>query len=302
MITVQLKGGLGNQLFQLFAAISYAMRTKQPFIFSYSELIPGETPRPMYWDTLLQCLKRFTNYDGLIPNSLLDAFYLYKGEHGYAEIPYFEENTRIEGFFQSYKYFEKEYTGIYELLDIDRFKREFTITNHSRDSSTISLHFRIGDYNNKRCYHPVLPLIYYIRSLQYIIQHYPDAAHSRVIVFYEQNDMAIVSENINQLRSMFSSLSFELVQDMCDWKQMIYMSTCTHHIIANSTFSWWGATFATSTVGHNSVPGKIVCYPSIWYGHQLYYINTTDLFHPNWAKIPFFSHEMDMSHCKCFSN
>jgi hypothetical protein len=301
MITCNVKGGLGNQLFQICATIAYAMRKKMPFMFSYKQEIAGETPRPMYWNTLLRCLKNYTNYHGLITDATLESFTEYRGEHGYKEIPGFEyPHVRLDGFFQSYKYFQAEYSRIYELLDIDTLKSELTITDSSREVPTISLHFRIGDYINKRCYHPVLPLIYYQRALQHIIERAPAAKHARVIVFYEERDRQLVNDSITQLQRVFTTLSFEFVDEPSDWKQMLYMSKCTHHIIANSTFSWWGATFASSDIGGNITPDKIVCYPSIWYGHQLYYITTADLFPPNWSKIAFYPAEMDMSYCKCF--
>ena len=66
--------------------------------------------------------------------------------------------------------------------------------------------------------------------------------------------------------------------DIPDWKQLLIMSICHHNIIANSTFSWWGAYFNTN-------PTKLVCYPNAWFGikKQNYIMN--DLFPENWKKI-----------------
>lgn len=55
------------------------------------------------------------------------------------------------------------------------------------------------------------------------------------------------------------------------------MSLCNHNIIANSTFSWWGAYF-------NINPEKIVCYPNVWFGSECNN-STQDLFPKNWVKI-----------------
>ena len=58
MITVQLMGGLGNQLFQIFAAISYAITYKQLFVFQ--EVVNnGSSARPSYWGNFLSNLKMF---------------------------------------------------------------------------------------------------------------------------------------------------------------------------------------------------------------------------------------------------
>jgi hypothetical protein len=56
------------------------------------------------------------------------------------------------------------------------------------------------------------------------------------------------------------------------------MSSCKHNIIANSTFSWWGAYL-------NENNDKIVCYPSLWFGNELQNKDTCDLFLDNWKKI-----------------
>jgi hypothetical protein len=297
-----LKGGLGNQLFQIFTTIAYSFRVKNPFIFPYAETITGETPRPTYWTTLLECLYKYTNVDGLIPNNAFESFYTYRGDHGYVEIPErIEPNICLDGFFQSYKYFENEYSRIYELLDIDGLKSQ---TNFPESSSniqqTISMHFRVGDYANKQCYHPVLPLLYYERALRYISTNQKTTKY-RVYVFFEQKDIDYVKNAIERLLPVIPDAIFELVDEPTDWKQMILMSKCDHHIIANSTFSWWGATFSTPHIIKGvSQSSKIVCYPSIWYGHQLYYINTLDLFPDGWTKITFSESEMDKSYCKCF--
>ena len=303
MITCLLKGGLGNQLFQIMTTIAYSFRSNNPFMFLHKNTIHGATPRPTYWMTLLKCLYKYTNDDELIPNAVLESFPIYKGDHGYTEIPLQidkHQHICLDGFFQSYKYFDAEYSRIYELLDIDGWKSQINFPESLPNIPTISLHFRVGDYANIQCYHPVLPLLYYERALRHIFTT-EKTTRFRVYVFFEQKDIDYVRNSVEQLQLIVPDSIFELVDEPADWKQMILMSKCNHHIIANSTFSWWGATFSTPHIlTHSSRSSKIVCYPSIWYGHQLYYINTLDLFTDGWTKIVFHESETDKSYCKCF--
>jgi hypothetical protein len=76
-----------------------------------------------------------------------------------------------------------------------------------------------------------------------------------VLYFCEDNDLEEVLEKIVYLQNVFPYLIFERADNtLNDWEQMILMSLCSDNIIANSTFSWWGAYF-------NANPTKTVCYP-----------------------------------------
>ena len=96
--------------------------------------------------------------------------------------------------------------------------------------------------------------------------------------FCEEEDIAIVEEKIQYLQSQFTSCIFvKILHDICDWHQLLLMSLCQHNIIANSSFSWWGAYF-------NSNPNKIVCYPNVWFGQKIGH-DTSDLCPNSWTKI-----------------
>jgi hypothetical protein len=99
-----------------------------------------------------------------------------------------------------------------------------------------------------------------------------------ILYFCEEEDNYIINPIIEQLKEKFPFFIFLKVDDNIeDWKQMLIMSNCHHNIIANSSFSWWGAYF-------NNNKDKVVCYPSQWFG-PLMNNNVDDMFPDNWVKI-----------------
>jgi len=303
MITCNLMGGLGNQLFQIFAIIAYSIRHKNPFIFPYvkmQEPMSDKPDRPTYWESFLYSLKKYTNATQLIPNDTLQQFEAYHCPHDYCQMPADTENILFHGYFQSYLYFKREYSRIYDLLDIDTLKtRVDAIDRGIFDRPTVSIHFRLGDYVSKQCYHPVLSRAYYERATRHIIDTIPDGQYSRFFVFYEQSDVEYIYDTISQLaRNLPTTVEFHMMEPDEDWKQLLIIGKCDHHIIANSTFSWWGACLSRNRIDEYA-KDKVICYPSIWYGHQLYYICVDTLFPQNWTKIEAFS-ESEIPDCRCF--
>jgi hypothetical protein len=278
-------GGLGNQLFQIFTTISYAMKSHEQFTFLNVKSLggnDGSTKRYTYWDSLLQRLTPF------LKSNLSEMVYLKEKSYQYNSfnVQYFMgKNICLYGYFQSYKYFQENYKPICNMLEIEKQKNIVTDKieticeniNSKSLKSTISLHFRIGDYKKIQQYHPIMTLNYYIRCLQFIKEKKPDIKFN-VVYFCEEEDLNDVKIIIDQLTSKFVDYTFIRAPNvMQDWEQLLLMSCCKHNIIANSSFSWWGA-------GFNSNSEKIVCYPSVWFGPAAEH-NTSDLCPLTWTKI-----------------
>ena len=158
------------------------------------------------------------------------------------------------------------------------------IVNNNTYTNVISMHFRIGDFIYKEHSHPVLSYYYYENALRYMVN---NTSCSIILVFCDEVNNISVNFVLRRLNEYFHNIIFEIVNDKAsDWEQLLLMSACSHHIIANSAFSWWGAYL-------NQTQEKLVCYPDIWFGPLLKKNDTCDLFPINWKKIPCESERAD---------
>ena len=280
MITCNLMGGLGNQIFQIFATISYAIKTKNRFYFlSLEKLGSGSTTvRYTFWETFFSKLKPF------LVDVLPQPIHCIK-EQGFThnELPVYEivnKNILLYGYFQSYKYFQENYSTICKLIGLRKMKDELLQKlNFSFDllKDTISMHFRLGDYKKLQQFHPLTTYSFYEKSLNIFKTLNPDTKFV-VLFFCEDDDLEDVMTKINKLQEKFPDYNFiRGEKELADWEQMLLMSCCHHNIIANSSFSWWGAYF-------NDWRDKLVCYPSVWFG-ELIKNDTRDLCPSEWLKI-----------------
>ena len=280
MITIELQGGLGNQMFQIFTVISYALEHKRQFLLPYDKkdkYSPGGSARPTYWDSLFDKLNGFLTKRTIVANIFGEKSFRYD------KLPVFEiiKPTKLYGYFQSPKYFEKHYDKIIQLLDIrtkqlNIFKSEFYIQN---THTYVSLHFRIGDYKTVQHshFHPIQTIDYYKKAISFIREKCDKPLN--IIYFCEEEDIATVNNMIKQLKVEFSNIKYERGgAKLADWQQMLMMSCCKHNIIANSSFSWWGAYLNTNEE-------KIVCYPEKWFSSKPHNDGTVDLFPESWIKL-----------------
>uniref|UniRef100_A0A6C0K0S2 Glycosyltransferase n=1 Tax=viral metagenome TaxID=1070528 RepID=A0A6C0K0S2_9ZZZZ len=290
MITIQLMGGLGNQLFQIFATISYAFEHGHQFVFPYSDRLLVGKIRQTYWHNFLTNIMLFTTKNRVCKFSNDDLKSLpviqESGFH-YTKIQSVPANNSfsLNGYYQSYKYFEAYQDKIYAMILLSN-QQNSVRTKYAKyfdNTSTISMHFRLGDYKEKQHYHPIMPKEYYESALTYILNmKYGLDTPVRILYFCEAEDNIIVDSVIDYIRmkfSQYSKLEIVKVEDgMEDWQQLLLMSCCNDNIIANSSFSWWGAYL-------NKNANKYVCYPHIWFGPAMGEIKLDDLFPPSWNKI-----------------
>ena len=270
MISVDIMGGLGNQLFQIMTAFAYSKKYRNPLIIKRGSHSPSCTYRNVYWNNFLEGLQKY------LINRNIDLPVYNEKSFEYNKLPKISESDdiKLSGYFQSYKYFH-EYKSEF-LAEIDWYAKRDAVKSKITDvnpGDMVSLHFRIGDFKNLEN-HPIMPMEYYINAIKYI-----EARESNVKILYfcEEDDKDFVFNNyINPLRTIFENITFTQTKNKLeDWEQMIAMSLCKHHIIANSTFSWWSAYLADDKYK------KLICYPDIWFNSTLIN-NMMDLFPGHW--------------------
>jgi hypothetical protein len=278
-------GGLGNQLFQIFATISLALSTGKVFLFPYSDILTTGMTRPTYWYTLLHSLINNTTWKTAESDNPRIFSLPPIEEKGFEhdEMVIIRVNLEkhpacLHGYFQSYKYFEKHYETIIQLIGLRTKQEEIRDkTRLMNGLQTVSLHFRLGDYVSKQSHHPIMSIKYYMGALTRIIDELGSETF-RVIYFGEKDDETTIKICIQILTKKFPYLEFVKADLDEDWEQMLLMSLCDHNVIANSSFSWWGAYF-------NANKNKIVCYPATWFGPAMRNHDTKDLCPPGWVRV-----------------
>lgn len=284
MISCRLCGGLGNQLFQIFTTIAYAMKYTKPFFFLNNNQLGsglnGTIIRYTYWTTFLTSIKPFLKNINEIPKLKMVS----ETDFKYKEISKVFEGTLLVGYFQSPKYFDNYKDIICKLLKIDIQK---LIVKHKipidfNEVTTISIHFRFGDYKMYPNIYPLLDITYYNNALSYILNEVSKLNSKKpvsILYFCEDESLREVEDIINKIKVINNN--FQLIRggtNLLDWEQMLLMSLCDHNIMSNSTFSWWGAYL-------NSNLKKIVCYPEKWFMAEANK-DTSDLFMDDWISIP----------------
>jgi len=255
-------GQLGNQMFQYAATKGVASKLDVPFMIPNHRQVFDDGIGNRYTILLFNAFK-------LTSASLLGTLRTenYVQENGFSfNKDLFKidntENVSLYGFFQTEKYFKhiqkeirKDFTFKDEIKDeCDDLIKQFT--------NPIALHVRRGDFvwNNKN--HPPLGLDYYESALKLF------DSDREVIIFSDDTEWCKDQE-------LFADDRFAVAEGGDQFYDMCLMSLCDDFIIANSTFSWWGAWLANR--------GKVVA-PKQWFGEALDH-DTKDLYCKGWTVL-----------------
>jgi hypothetical protein len=258
----------------------------------------GCTQRQTYWTSFLSALQPFLYNNNDVFQRPDDMETVVETTFHYVPLPRKRETAQIQmlaGYFQSPKYFEHRTEHICKRLNVYKhretmMREEMSRIRPTKETTVISMHFRRGDYVPIQQYHNVLPDSYYeaclndfAQSFRTIDQPSTKTTSSTIILYFcEETDRDNVEITIQYLQKQCPQYIFQRANHtLADWQQMILMTCCDHHIIANSTFSWWGA-----YLNRGDATEKRVYYPSVWFGPWLSgQSDTRDLFPPSWTRI-----------------
>lgn len=296
MVIVKLTGGLGNQMFQYAAARRLAHVQQAPLkldISWFEKVRRGDTRRQYELhvfkikqdfaspqevkelrgvdiEKLPRILKRFLRSAGFF---VKQTYVEEKSFQFDPEILKLHDNVYLNGYWQSSKYFEDIENIIRNdfTFNFEPDSRNERIADEIRNCEAVSLHVRRGDYISNKAisqYHGSSSLNYYKSAIEEIT-----AGVRNPHFFVFSDEPAWVKSNLK----VDMPMTF-LVHNGPEkgYEDLRLISLCRHHIIANSSFSWWGAWLSTN-------PGKIVIAPQKWFNREEIY--TDDLIPQGWLRL-----------------
>ena len=288
MYIFQLMGGLGNQMFQYAAAKALSGHTissvKVDFDSPYKHVnyvynlgvFKLQVEKATFKDLWLakpkkKLLKRFFMVAGKNPDCrLVTEKRDFQYDNTFFEIP---DGSYVRGFWQSELYFK----SIEDLI-----RKDFTFAsepkNHNKEiakaitsQQAVSLHIRRGDYVNipsTNEFHGTCSIEYYQKAIEYIL-----SKVSNAVFYIFSDDLPWAKEN---LKVSALHIFVEGNDAVTNYEDLRLMSLCQHHIIANSSFSWWGAWLNPSKT-------KIVIAPGKWMNDPGF--ETKDLIPKAWIRL-----------------
>lgn len=270
-------GRLGNQMFQYAGLRGIAAKR------NYDWVVPPPTD---YYEAnygLFDCFKMSLVKDknlGFVPHQ----FQTLKSTKFSFDEEFFEncpDDCNIDDYFQTEKYFK----NIEDQIRSDyQFKKDYLDPCKEFISqfngNIISLHVRRTDYVNLQSYHLPCSLEYYKRALEEFSEETPVLIFSDDIEWCKQQeifsgDRFYFSENTEQYSHVHKDADGQHRKSLVPYTDLCLMSLCSDAIIANSSFSWWGAWLISN-------PDKKVIAPNAWFGTDAGDIDSSDLVPDSW--------------------
>jgi hypothetical protein len=292
MICVRIQGGLGNQLFQYAAARKLSLHHNTELIFDISTLSKKRktiTERSLELDRFQYAGRISLNSETYIQNLMLRVpiisrwftrwrIYNEPGAGYCSDFNNLPDHSYLVGYWQSHHYFSDirmqliaDFEPVNPISAISK-----AVLNQIDTYTSVALHVRRGDYVSLASaakFHGALPLSYYTAAVARVRE---CIVEPKFFVFSDDPEWCR-----RNLQLSDSAIFVDHNSGSDSWQDLILMGRCRHHVIANSSFSWWGAWLADQRWG---VPQRLVIAPARWFsGHPEQ--NLSDRFPSHWEII-----------------
>ena len=289
-ITLEIAGGLGNQLFMLCAGIFLQKELKRSVCFDISDLErisrlhPGHnvfTLGMLDGYEVINYKKKNLNLDKIrrkligIFNRVLKIDRFHKqvrtyiiSEIGYVDLTDIPSKTkRINGYFQSWRYFSEINENIFSKIELVTKPSNWYLNEQKllNNGSFAAFHIRRGDYKlamNRPT--GILSLTYFEKIADLL------PSGMEVLIFTDAVEE--IRRELVGFRKNFRIM--EPADDSDPIESLLLMSKASHIAISNSTYSWWAASFAA--------PDAVIYAPSMWFEQRQ---DPIDLIPDNWIRI-----------------
>lgn len=294
MIITKLIGGLGNQMFQYAAGLALALEHDVPLrldlrtLYTYqlhngyqlNQIFNGDFRVARKLDYLcvlggraLSSKQIEYEIDPSFLHTLPKKIVRQPTQNYWEKITQAGHNCYLSGYWQSEKYFHNAADAVRSAFTFREVPngRNLVWWRQMQDTSSVSIHIRLGDYRTNSAtanFHGVCSPQYYVRAIDFIRAHIPNP---HFFVFSDEPELT---------RTILpKDFQCELISEnsgIHSYRDMMLMAQCKHHVIANSTFSWWGAWLGQHT-------GQLVVAPSVWFAGSEEPV--TDIYMPDWYRI-----------------
>ena len=263
-VVVQIRGGMGNQLFQYAAARHLAHRYGVELELDIGSYVKPSLPHRVL-DTRPYCLRyfRITGRERSAYKRELGRRLIQQGRFDYD--PEFENlpaYVYLKGYWQSEKYFLGSEDVIrQELKPCDPEDVPPEAIRAQQASNVVAINVRRGDYLKVPEKHPPV-------SISYL--------KSAMAEFGSRYDFLVISDDIEWCQKNLKGDRVAFSVGRSDIHNFWLMAHCCHHIIANSTYCWWAAWLGAS-------PKQRVIAPKNWFGPDYAHLDTSDIYPPGWV-------------------
>lgn len=244
-IFVHYMGGLGNQMFQYAFAYSLNRKYGVDIVFNRDSYLSdgnqyklnkymiNDFPFENRWNPMNKCLYRLLNRMNIKKIQRIFGFHIQRGMN-YQEVQPNNKKSRYIGYWQNELYFSEYKNDIKKLFLLnERIPHEVEqVADLIKSEESICVHFRRGDYLKHKDIYAICSSGYYKKAIETIEK---GIDNPRYFVFSDDIEYAKNNWPGNRSKTVYVDYNFLDIYDL------FLMSQCSHFIIANSTFSWWGA-------------------------------------------------------------